>query len=99
MISKTQSKPSSELPQMQLAQLLHRGKPRYTLADLQQAQRSLQLLLFRLLSSPHNECSKQILISLEVSSLSSSKLLDDHLTSLSEMILASSSPVDSETEK
>ncbi len=99
MISRTQSKPSSELPQMPLAQLLHRGRPRYTLEDLQQAQRSHQLLLSRLLSSPHSESSRQILISLEVSSLANSKVLDDHLTSLSEMIRVLSSQEDSETAK
>ncbi len=95
MISKTQSKPSSELPQTPLAQLLHRGRPRYTLEDLQQGQRSHQLLLSRLLSSPLNESSRQILISLEVSSLANSKLLDDHLMSLSAMIRASSSQEES----
>ncbi len=99
MISKTQSKPSSELPPTPLVQLLHRGKARYTLEDLQQGQRSHQLLLSRLLSSPLSESSRQILISLEVSSLANSKVLDDHLMSLSEMIRASSSQEDSETEK
>ena len=99
MISRTQLKPSSELPQTPLAQLLHRGRPRYTLEDLQQGQRSHQLLLSRLLSSPLSESSKQILISLEVSSLSNSKLLDDHLTSLSAMIRDLSSPAESKPQE
>ncbi len=84
MTSKMQSKPSSELPQTPLVQQLHRGRPRYTVEDLQRAQHSLHLLCSRLLSSPLNESSRPTLLSLEEKILSNSKLLDDHLTSLLE---------------
>ncbi len=89
MTSKTPSKPSSEKQQMPLAQLLHRGKPRYFLADLLPGLRSAHLLCCRLLSSPHNESSKPTLLSLEAQLDSSSKLLEDHLISLSAEILES----------
>lgn len=93
MTSKTPSKPSSELPPTQSVQQLHRGRPRYFLADLQRGYHSLLLLCSRLQSSPLNESSKPILLSLEERIQSNSKLLDDHLTSLSEGLEKESDPL------
>ncbi len=83
MTSKMPSKPSSEPRPTPLVRLLHRGKPRYFLEDLQRGQHSLLLLCSRLLSSHPKESSKPILLSLEERIQSNSKLLDDHLTCLS----------------
>ncbi len=83
MTSRTRLKPNSEQPQMPLAPLLHRGKPRYSLADLQQGLHSLHLLCCRLLSSPQTESYRPTLHSLADSILSNLELLEDHLISLS----------------
>ncbi len=85
MTSKMPSKHSLEQHPMPSAQLLHRGKPRYFLVDLQRGLHSNLLLCSRLLSSLPIESSKQILISSQQSLEEVSKVLDDHLTYLEEM--------------
>ncbi len=84
MTSKTPSKPSSERQPTQSHPLLHRGKPRYFLVDLQRGQHSLLLLCSRLLSSHPSESSKQILTSFQEALQPHSKQLDDHLISSSQ---------------
>ena len=84
MTSKTPSKPNSEQQPTPSPLLQHRGKPRYSLEDLQRAQHSCQLLCSRLLSSLPNESSKQILTSFQEALLLHSKQLDDHLISSKE---------------
>lgn len=83
MTSRTPSKPASEQLQTLSPQLQHRGKPRYLLVDLQRAQRSSLQLCSLLLSSLPSESCKQILTSFQEVLLQHSKLLDDHLISLS----------------
>ncbi len=94
MTSKTPSKPASEQLPTLSPQLLHRGKPRYTLEALPPALHSLRLLCSRLLSSHPSESSKPILISLQLKLLNSSEQLDVLLTSLSEKTQDSSSQED-----
>jgi len=89
MTSDRPSTPKSQPQQMPLAPLLHRGKPRYFLEDLQRGLHSLLLLCSRLVSSPHNESFKSTLISFHESLLSISKQLDDHQTSLTKSSLSS----------
>ncbi len=89
MTLKMPSKPSSEQLLTLSPLLQHQGKPRYSLEDLQRGVHSILLLCSRLQSSLPSESCKQILTSFQECLEPSSRLLDDHLTSLIKNALSS----------
>jgi len=84
MTLKTPSKPSSEQQPMPSPPRSHQDKQQCSLAVLLPELRSTHRLCSRLLSSHHSEYCKSTLHLLEEDSLSSLRLLEDHLISLSD---------------